>query len=518
MGAVVSIGLTTLLLLAAANLTDVSIYALNLVYALGIGLSIDFNLLIVSRFREELDRGVAVTTALERTLSTAGRTVLFSAATVTAALGALIIFPLSAISSMGLAGMLVTLCSAANALLVLPAVLALLGTRVDALALWRRPHSAGSEATRGFWFRLSGLVMRRPATVAVVTAAALLGIGSVALGVAFTTYNTKELPQNLHAVQVAERMQSDFHGLSASPLELVVSASGGGGASAVAAYTTALSHVPGIEAVAPPVMESAGLWEVDASMSSPGISTAAVDTLHRVEALPTALTVRATGQTAFFVAEETSLGSALPWAALALAITTLVILFLMTGSVVLPVKALLMNGLTLGATLGILVLVFQHGFLSGVLGFTTPGGIDLETPVLVGALAFGLSTDYGVFLLSRIREEYLGGLRTREAIAVGLQRVGRVVTAAAALFCIAVGALALSTTIVLKEIGLGAAVAVLIDASIVRALLVPSVMALLGRWNWYAPRWLTTFHRRLPFDLPEGPARLPEGSAKSATV
>lgn len=498
-GALVSIGLTTVLLLVAASLTHVSIYALNLVYALGIGLSIDFNLLIVSRFREESDRQEPGTRALERTLSTAGRTVLFSAATVTAALGALTIFPLPAISSMGLAGMLVTLCSAANAVLVLPAVLALLGSRVDALAI-RRRRSAARPPARGFWVQLSRLVMRGPAGVAILTAAALLAVGSLALGVSFTSYSSQELPHSLAAVQVAQRLQSDFRGLSANPVALVVSASGAGAASEVASYATAVAGVPGIQSVAPPAMLTHGLWEMDATIGGSPLSSAAVATLDRLKALPTPLSVEPTGYTSFFVDEESSLTSALPWAVLALAITTLVILFVMTGSVVLPLKALLMNALTLGATLGILVLVFQHGFLSGLLGFSTPGGIDLETPVLVGALAFGLSTDYGVFLLSRIREEHLGGLPTREAVAVGLQRVGRVVTAAAILFCIAVGALALSTTVVLKEIGLGAAVAVLIDASVVRALLVPSIMALLGRWNWWAPRWLVGFHRRLGLD------------------
>jgi RND superfamily putative drug exporter len=194
----------------------------------------------------------------------------------------------------------------------------------------------------------------------------------------------------------------------------------------------------------------------------------------------------------------------LPWAVLLLAATTLVILFVMTASVVLPVKALIMNMLTLTATLGLLVLVFQKGWLSGLLGFPPQGAINLMTPLLAGALAFGLSTDYGVFLLSRIREGYRGGLPTREAVALGLQRVGRVVTSAAILFCIAVGALVLAETVILKEIGLAAALAVLIDSSVVRALLVPSLMAILGRWNWWAPRPLAALHRRLGLYRLEG--------------
>ncbi len=503
LGAVVSIGATTLLLLAAVTATNVSVYALNLVYALGIGLSIDFNLLTVSRYREEMDRRGPGVEAVERTVATAGRTVLFSAATVTAALGALLLLPIPSMSSMGLAGMLVTLCAAANAVLVLPAVLALLGRRVDALPLLRRRPRRPRDETRGFWVRLSRVVMRQPAGVAVVTAAALLAAGSLSLGVVFAGYSTSELPSNLAAVRVANQLSHDFPGLSASPLQMVIDG-GAAAAPAVSAYARDLAGVPGVDSVAPPLRVSAGLWEVDASLRGQPLSAEAIATLDRVRSIPTRLTPLPTGYTAFFADEEASLGSHLPAAAVMLAITTLVILFLMTGSVVLPVKALVMNALTLSATLGLLVLVFQDGFASGALGFAPPGSIDIETPVLVGSLAFGLSTDYGVFLLSRIREEHLSGLATREAVALGLQRVGRVVTAAALLLCIAVGALALSSTVVLKEIGLGAALAVLIDASIVRALLVPSVMALLGRWNWYAPRPLAAFHRWLRIDGAEG--------------
>ena len=499
LGALVSIALTILLLLIAASVSSVSVYSLNLVYALGIGLSIDFNLLIVSRFREEMEHLGSAPAALERTLATAGRTVLFSAATVTAALGALLLFPIPAFSSMGLAGMMVTVCSAFNAVVMLPAVLALLGRRVDMLRLLRRHSSPLSAADRGFWSLLASLVMRWRLAVAPLAAAALLAIGIPALAVHFTGYSTQELPADLQSAQVARAVNATYQGVSAAPLLLLVTG-GAGAAPQVDAYDTAISHVAGVQAVAAPTRISSGLWEVEATLDSQPISSAALSTLDRVRAVPTTLEARTFGFTASFADEESSLAAHLPGAALLLAITTLVILFLMTGSVVLPVKALIMNMLTLSATLGLLVLVFQHGFLSGVLGFTSDGGVNVETPVLVGALAFGLSTDYGVFLLSRIREGYLSGLRTREAVALGLQRVGRVVTSAAVLFCIAVGALVLSSTLVLKEIGLGAALAVLIDVSVVRALLVPSLMAILGRWNWWAPSWLAGFHRRLGLD------------------
>jgi RND superfamily putative drug exporter len=381
-------------------------------------------------------------------------------------------------------------------------VLALLGRRVDMLPVWRRRPSTPGATERGFWSALAGWVMRWRMAVAPLAAAALLAVAIPALTVHFTGYSTQELPSGLQAAQLARAITATYDGVSDAPLQMVVSG-GTTAAAQVQAYGAAVSRVPGVRSVAPPSRISAGLWEVDATLDSAPISPAAVSTLDRVREIPTSLEVRGFGYTASFADEESTLGAHLPDAALLLAITTLVILFLMTGSVVLPVKALLMNTLTLGATLGLLVLVFQDGFLSGLLGFTSDGGVNIETPVLVGALAFGLSTDYGVFLLSRIREGYLSGLRTRDAISLGLQRVGRVVTSAAVLFCIAVGALVLSSTLVLKEIGLGAALAVLIDVSVVRALLVPSLMSILGRWNWWAPSWLVGFHRRLGLDRTE---------------
>ena len=243
-------------------------------------------------------------------------------------------------------------------------------------------------------------------------------------------------------------------------------------------------------------MISSGLWEINGTLRGAALSPTAVSAVGAVDRIATSLTVWATGYTASYMDFRASLAAHLPAAASLLAVTTLLILFVMTASAVLPVLALIMNMLTLGATLGLVVVVFQNGVLSGQLGFS-PEGIDLMTPVLAGALAFGLSTDYGVFLLSRIREGHRSGLPTREAVAVGLQRVGRVVTSAAILFCVAVGALVLSKTVVLKEIGLAAALAVLIDSSVVRALLVPSLMAILGRWNWWAPHPLAALHRRL---------------------
>jgi len=499
LGAMVSIALTTLGLLLATSVGSVSVYALNLVYALGLGLSIDFSLLIVSRYREEMGVSGPGAAALSRTLNTAGRTVLFSAATVTAALGSLLLFPITSISSMGLAGMMVTVSSAIAAVVVLPVVLALLGPRIDALSLVRGRRSSQATMDSGWWSRLARVVMRRPALIALAVTLVLLAIGTPALGVQFTGYSTKALPASLPAVQVDNALASNFAAVSAAPLQLIIGAPPAAAAE-VDAYAGAVARVPGVIAVERPVILGSGVWEVDATLSgASAVSTTSQDAANAVDRLPAPFPVRATGYTASFIDFEGSVAAHLPWAALLLAVTTLLILFVMTASAVLPVKALVMNTLTLGATLGLLVLAFQEGVLSGPLGFPSQGAINLMTPLLSGALAFGLSTDYGVFLLSRIREGYRSGLPTREAVALGLQRVGRVVTSAAVLFCIAVGALVLARTVILKEIGLAAALAVLIDSSVVRALLVPSLMAILGRWNWWAPRPLAALHRRLGF-------------------
>jgi RND superfamily putative drug exporter len=287
--------------------------------------------------------------------------------------------------------------------------------------------------------------------------------------------------------------------LGAAPLQLIITA-GPAAAPQLDTYAASVAQVHDVVAVAKPTELGPNLWEVDATLAGgSAVSTSSQNAAKAVARLPAPFPMKETGYTASFIDFQASVVSHLLGAAILLAATTLVILFIMTASVVLPVKALIMNTLTLGATLGLLVLVFQDGYLSGLLGFPTQGAINLMVPLLSGALAFGLSTDYGVFLLARIREGYRSGLSTREAVALGLQRVGRVVTSAAVLFCIAVGALVLSKTVILKEIGLAGALAVLIDSSIVRALLVPSVMALLGRWNWWAPRPLATLHRRLGF-------------------
>jgi uncharacterized membrane protein YdfJ with MMPL/SSD domain len=258
-----------------------------------------------------------------------------------------------------------------------------------------------------------------------------------------------------------------------------------------------IREMPAAATVAPPRFVGGGLWQIDATSKYRALDDRTIAFIQDIQALDTPYPSKVGGFTALFVDQRASLGAHLPWAALIIVAVTIVALFLMTGSVLLPIKAVVMNLLTLGATLGVLVLIFQDGRLEGFLQYDSQGAVDLTQPILIGALAFGLSTDYAVFLLSRIKELRDSGMGERESVALGLQRTGRVVTAAALLFCIAMGAFATSRIVIIKELGIGTALAVALDATVVRALLVPSLMALLGKWNWWAPGPLRRLHDRI---------------------
>jgi RND superfamily putative drug exporter len=499
---VVSILTAFLGLRLAASVGDVSTYALNLVTGLGLGLAIDYSLLVVSRYREEIARTGPGAEALGRTMATAGRSVLYSALTVGAALSALMVFPQNFLFSMGLGGLMVALIAGVVALVLLPAVLVLLGARVNALApaRWRRASESADQITAGFWYRLSRWVMRRARLVAAATAGALLLLGTPALGIAFTTVDASVLPPDQSARQVAEALGRDFPIDPASPVLISVDAPAADRAR-VEAYRERLAALPGVRsAAARPV--GPDTWRLDVLASEPPYTPPAEALVRDIRSLPPPPGtprdgVLVGGATAAFLDQKASLAAHVPIAVAIVAVVTIVILFLMTGSVLLPVKAVIMNLLTLSATLGIMVLIFQDGRLEGPLGFTSQGGIDATQPILLAALAFGLSTDYAVFLLSRIKEARDAGASDRDAVAIGLERTGRIVTAAALLFCVAVGSFATSQIVIVKELGVGTALAVLIDATIIRALLVPSLMALLGRWNWWAPRPLRRLHARI---------------------
>jgi RND superfamily putative drug exporter len=491
--------LTTFLLMRGINEVEaMSVFALNLIIGLGLGLAIDYSLFIVSRFREELERGLDTAAALAATLRTAGRTVLFSAATVAAALAALLVFPQRFLYSMGIGGMLVTLVAATVSLTVLPALLAALGPRVNALApaRWRAAtHRDASGDRSGFWYRFSRWVMRRPGAIAATTALLLIVLGLPFTQIRFTGVDAQVLGPSHSARVVDDALRTEFPPNRTSP-RLVAVRAPAQAEPEVRTYAKRLGEIPGVLTVQPPVAAN-GLWRVGVVAPGARLDQSAKDAVEAVRAVDAPFPVEVGGSTAEFLDQQSALADRIPVALAILATTTLVILFLMTGSVVLPVKALVMNVLTLSAAFGILKLIFQDGRLEGLLGYTSQGALESSQPILLFAVAFGLSTDYGVFLLTRIKEARDAGLSNDEAVAVGLQRTGRIVTAAAILFCIAIGAFVSSEMIFIKQLGLGTALAVLIDATIVRALLVPSLMKLLGDWNWWAPRPLARLHAKI---------------------
>jgi uncharacterized membrane protein YdfJ with MMPL/SSD domain len=489
---------TFLMLRVASEFTSMSIFALNLVTGLGLGLAIDYSLFMVSRYREEIARSGPGLEAMRRTMATSGRTILFSSLTVAAALASLLIFPQRFLYSMGIAGSLVALIAASLALVVLPAILATLGSRVNALAptfLQRRAERDAEPMESGFWYRLSRVVMRRPAPIAAASAGLLIALGIPFLGINFTRVDATVLPTSASARQVDTALKTEFPPHRDSPIELAVQ---GAGRAQLARLTARVERVPGVAAVGSLQRLAGGVSEVDVISRYDPLSDRSKDVVNRIRDLRTGpASVEVSGFTAHFIDLQSSLVNHLPAALAIVALTTFVVLFLFTGSVVLPLKALLMNVLSLSAVFGILVLIFQDGRLEGVLGYTSQGALESTQPLLLFAVAFGLSTDYGVFLLSRIKEARDNGADDSEAVAIGLERTGRIVTAAALLFSIAIGAFVTSEIIFIKELGLGTALAVLIDASIVRALLVPSLMELLGKWNWWAPRPLRRLHARI---------------------
>jgi RND superfamily putative drug exporter len=494
----VAIVATFFALRIVASFADLSVFALNFVTGLGLGLAIDYSLFMVSRYREEATTSGFGLETLRRTLETAGRTILFSSLTVAASVAALAIFPQRFLYSMGIAGALVAVVAATLALVVLPALLSVLGPRVNAFApawLQRAADRDARPAESGAWYRLSRFVMRRPARVAVLSAAFLIALGIPFTGIKFVSVTASVLPHSASARQVDDALARDFPPNRTSPVEVVVGARAD--SPQVKAVAARIARLPDVSAVAAaqPAGASNALLAV-APVQRP-LSGATKQLVRNIRAIDAPVYVGVAGQTAAFLDLEHSLAAHLPTVLGVIVASTLIVLFLFTGSVVLPFKAVVMNLLSLSAVLGILVLIFQDGRLEGLLSYRSQGALDATQPIFLAAVAFGLATDYGVFLLSRIKEARDGGAPDSEAVAIGLERTGRIVTAAAVLFAVAIGAFATSKLVFIKELGVGTALAVLIDASIVRALLVPSLMALLGPWNWWAPAPLRRLHDRI---------------------
>lgn len=512
-GALAIVG-TFLILRMASEVGSISIFALNLTTALGLGLSIDYSLFIVSRYREEIAKDGPGLAAMRRVLATAGRTVFFSSLTVAAALAALLVFPQRFLYSMGLGGSLVALFAALISLTVLPAVLTLLGARVNALSprfLRRRAEAEARPDEQGFWYRLSRFVMRRPVGIATASAALLIVLGIPFLGIKFDTPDAKILPEGASARDAYEIVTDEFPPNREVPILVAVR---GADREQAAALQRRVRGAEGIAAVRPPQRLGGDLTLIQAISENPFPDDASRATVEQVREIGVGgAEIEVTGATAEFIDFQDSLARHGPLALAIVIVSTLVILFLMTGSVVLPIKSLIMSFLNLSAVFGILVFIFQDGRLEGLLDYTSTGALEQTMPILLFAVAFGLSTDYAVFLLSRIKEARDHGASESECVAIGLERTGRIVTAAALLFAVALGAFATSEILFVKQNGIGTALAVLIDASIVRALLVPSLMELLGRWNWWAPAPLRRLHDRIGISE----TALPQASPAKAT-
>jgi RND superfamily putative drug exporter len=499
---------TFMVLTGINHLYGLSVFALNLVIGMGLGLAVDYTLFIVTRFREELARGQDVREAIAVTMSRAGRTVLFSAATVACALATLTLFPQGFLKSMGIAGASVAIVAALAAVTVSPAMLGLWGHR-----LARRGAGAGAAGagTDDRWYRFAKRVMRRPGAVATVTATIMLLAALPALSAVWTPAgDSSVIPTGQSARTVADALRTDFDGAGQSPVTVAIHAPPSD-RGAVSSFADRVAGVVGVARVSPPQPLGDSTWELNAAVSGDPAGSQAQRVVDQVRAIPAPFTVRVTGDAATFVDQQNAISSHLPEAIALLAVLTFIVLWLMTDSVVLPLKALIMNALTVGASLAPLILIYQHGHLAGLLGYTPDGGVEPTDFVVAATVVFALSTDYGVFLLGRIKEARDSDPATppdeREAIASGLGATGRVVTAAAILLAVAIGAFSTSSISFIQEIGVAVATGVLLDAFIVRSLLVPSLMAVLGHRNWWSPRSLHRLRARLVPSEPRAPRR-----------
>lgn len=517
------------------SFTDVSIFALNLTTAMGLGLAIDYALFMVSRFREELDAGWPVNDAVVRTIRTAGRTVVFSAGTVAISLSSLLVFKQAFLRSFAYAGVAVAAIAAITSVVVLPALLALLGHRVDSLS-FRRKRVKKTDSSDGVWHRLAIAVMKRPGRVAIGASLALLLLGAPFLKLDLALSDHRVLPSNSSARGALEEISQNFSSRENGAASVVLSdfdPSGAAGSKAIDTYASELSKIPEVARVdaltgsfiqgikvAPPNPASARFDAPSSTWLSvvPKVEPVSSDgerMVKSIRALASPATALVGGPSAELVDSKASLFARMPWAGGIIVVVTFVLLFLMFGGLLVPIKALLLNMLSLSATFGAMVWVFQEGNLSGVLDFTATGTLDATTPVLMFCIAFGLSMDYEVFLLSRIKEEHDRTGDNTRSVALGLERTGGIVTAAALLIALVFVAFATSGISFIKLFGLGLALAVLIDAFVIRATLVPAFMRLAGEANWWAPPVLRRLHQRIGLSEHVELEEMPEAVALS---
>jgi len=469
--------------------TDVSVFALNLTTGLGLGLGIDYALLIVNRFREELGRGVGREDAIVNTMKSAGKTVFYSGLTVVLTLISLAFFPMNFLKSMGYAGAIVVALAVVGALLPLPALLMLLGEKVNK-GVVRKSGLAPKED--GGWARLSRFVMRRPIPVVAFSLLVLGLMIAPVSNVKFSQVDSRVLPASDPAYQASAFIQEKFPGQEGNPIEIIFP-NGGNQIEAVNVYATKLSQVENIVRVGTPDVKGEAVRLVAVHSMAPR-TPEAQDLINRIRDIDSPIQVLVGGIAADYADTQDGIAETLPWVFLWIAITVLVLLFLFTGSVLLPIKAIILNVASLAATIGVLTLIFIEGYFTFLVGdFIPTGALDTSTLVLIAVVAFGLSMDYEVFLLSRIKEEHDAGKSNVDSVALGLQKSARIITAAAFILAIVFAAFIISGVTSIKSMGFGIAFAILLDATLIRALLVPALMRLFGDRNWWAPKSLRRF-------------------------
>jgi RND superfamily putative drug exporter len=469
--------------------TNVSIYALNLTTGMGLGLGIDYALLMVNRFREELHRGKSVEDSIVTTMGSAGKTVFYSGMTVLVTLLSLTFFPLPFLKSFGYAGVSVVALAVVGALVGLPPILALMGSNIDKGVVRR---SAIVPKEDGRWARTARLVMKRPVG-AVALSLLILGVMAAPItNIKFSQGDSRMLPADNKAA-VATALQADrFLGQTGNPIEIIV-IDGSDKLEEITAYAAKISQVDGIVAVLPPVTIGNDVRVVAYQEMLPRTPDSQA-LIHDVRKVVSPEGTLVGGVAADYTDSQDGIARTLPWALGWIILSVLVLIFIFTGSIILPIKAVLLNFLSLGATMGALTWVFIDGNLQWLIGsFTVTGTLDTSIVILIAVVVFGLSMDYELFLLSRIREEHLAGKSNVESVAVGLQRSARIITAAAMLLAVVFAAFITSGVTSIKTMGFGVALAVILDATIVRGLLVPALMRLFGERNWWAPKWMQRF-------------------------
>jgi len=469
--------------------TGVSVFALNLITGLGLGLGIDYSLLVVNRFREELHAGKTVDEAIKKTVATAGKTVFYSGLTVVITLAALMLFPLMYLKSFGYAGVTVVVMAVLGALIALPALLAILGKRIDKAVVRK---GALTPKEDGRWAQTARFVMRKPVPVVVLSLVILTVLAAPIKNIVFSQVDSRVLPASNPAAYAAQLITERFPGQEGNPIEVIIP----GGASKIEQiknYTQEIAKVAGVVRVGEPQILGNDVRVI--AVHDMGPRTPAAEALIKeIRLIPSPDQTLIGGVAADYADTQIGIAKTMPWALTWIAIGVLVLLFVFTGSLILPIKAVILNILSLAATLGVITWIFVDGNLKWLVGdFTTTGSVDTGSIILVAVVAFGLSMDYELFLLSRIKEEHDAGRSNIESVATGLQRSARIITAAAGLLAIVFASFVLSGVTSIKMLGFGVAFAIILDATLVRALLVPALMRLLGERNWWAPKAMRKF-------------------------